>query len=120
MAAGEVVDTKTSAGVTGLTPRKSFGPMPTMVAVWPFTRIARLTTPGSAPIRSRQNRSLINTTGAPPGLSICGSNVRPRAASTPITEKYSGETRWPKVRWGVAFAAPPAEDWNDMLNGIGP
>ena len=44
-----VTGTNRSAGLTGQMPRKSFGPMPTMVAIEPFSRSVRPTACGSAP-----------------------------------------------------------------------
>ena len=58
----DVTGTNKSAGFPGQIPRKSGGPMPTMVAGCPFSRRMRPTARGSAPSCACQKRLLTTTT----------------------------------------------------------
>ena len=69
--------------------------MPTMVAIWPFSRTERPRACGSEFKYVRQKRSLTTTTGVMPGFSVSARKKRPAAGVTPRVEKYSGETKCP-------------------------
>ena len=73
---------------------------PTIVRVAPPSEIARPIAEGSRLNRRSQNVSLTTTTGGPPKRSSSCVNVRPRAGSTPSTEKKRGDVRIASTRSG--------------------